>query len=103
MKINEYKKLLNQADVETSCILSCHQMMAMPSIKKILETGEIGIPFILQHYKEKRSILWGLALAIITDINLIDEGYFKKQDQGKVDKLQKAWLKWGKDNGYILR
>lgn len=100
--INELKQLIAEASSETMHISSCHQMLKTNSVKKILAAGELAIPFILQHYKQQRIILWGIVLDHITDINLIEEGYFKEKHRGRVDKLQKSWLKWGKNNGYIL-
>lgn len=100
--IKELKQWLIDADKETCAMSYCHQMLTTNSVKKILTAGELAIPFVLHHYKQQRSILWGIVLAHIADINLIEEGYFKEKHVGRVDKLQKAWLKWGKNNGYIL-
>ena len=71
------------------------QMVSHPAYLRIVALGDAAIPCILRSIRKKPSLLaW--ALFDITKVNPV-----RPADYGKIDKITKARLKWGKKNKYI--
>ena len=71
------------------------KMVCHPAYKRIVSLGEPAIPAILQSLRKKPSLLaW--TLFDITGVNPV-----RPSDYGKLDKITKAWLKWGKQHKHI--
>lgn len=71
------------------------KMVSHPAYKRIVALGEPAIPAILQSLRKEPSLLaW--ALFDIAGVNPVPPA-----DYGKIDKITKAWLKWGRKNQYI--
>ena len=57
--------------------------------------GKASIPCILGELKREPSLLaWTL-------FDITGENPVQPADYGKIDKITKAWLKWGRKNKYI--
>ena len=71
------------------------RMVTHPAYTRIVALGDPAIPVILQSLRRKPSLLaW--VLFDITKVNPV-----RPADNGKIDKITKAWLKWGKKHKYI--
>jgi hypothetical protein len=71
------------------------QIESHPAYKRIVSMGEDAVPVILRSLEKEPSLLaW--ALFDITGVNPVQPA-----DYGKIDKITKAWLKWGRENKYI--
>lgn len=66
-----------------------------PSYQRIIGLGKTVIPFILNELKDHPGE-WFWALRALTG-----EDPTTAAMAGKKDKIAKAWLNWGKQNGYI--
>ena len=66
-----------------------------PAYQRIIGLGKIVIPFILNELKDHPGE-WFWALRALTG-----EDPTTAAMEGKKDKIAKAWLNWGKQNGYI--
>ena len=66
-----------------------------PAYQRIIGLGKSVIPFILNELKDQ-PVEWFWALRALTG-----EDPTTATMQGKKDEIAKAWLNWGKKNGYI--
>ena len=71
------------------------KMAAHPAYQKIIKMGEDAIPLILKEM-EREPDHWFWALVVLTNANPVSE-----RDRGKLDKMTKAWLDWGRKHRYI--
>ena len=101
MKKQEFKELADEAWRNVAGFSSCHSILKDEKVKEIIALGDEAVPLILKYYKTDVSILWSLILTEITKADLIGEGFYKKEYDGKVRKIRKAWMKWGKSKKYI--
>ena len=70
-------------------------IVSHPAYKRIVAMGKVAIPIILHDLQREPSLLaW--TLFDITGANPV-----RRSDYGKIDKITKAWLKWGRKNKYI--
>jgi hypothetical protein len=70
-------------------------MVSHPAYKRIVALGQDAVPVILRSLQKKPNLLaW--ALFEITKANPV-----QPKDYGKIDKITRAWLKWGRKNKYI--
>ena len=66
-----------------------------PAHLKIIGMGEKVLPLILREV-QKMSGHWFVALSAISPENPV-----RSEDEGSVEKIGKAWLRWGKERGLI--
>jgi hypothetical protein len=66
-----------------------------PAYQRIIGLGKAVIPFILRELQDEPSE-WFWALRALTG-----EDPTTEEMAGNREKLAKAWLNWGKENGYI--
>jgi hypothetical protein len=86
---------LAQWRVQTGPISDAGKIRAHPAYKRIVSIGKAGIPCILRELKREPSLLaWTL-------FDITGESPVQPADYGKIDKITKAWLKWGRKNKYI--
>lgn len=101
MKIEEFYILMEQVEKETVNLSACWQILENESVKLIIELGEIVVPLILRRYENNKKLIWSLILFEITNVDLPVEGFLKKTNFSKPNKVQKAWIKWGKSKNLI--
>ena len=65
------------------------------SYQSIIAMGREALPFIFQDLKKGPSH-WFLALAIITGANPVSP-----EIRGNISEMTNAWLRWGRENGYV--
>jgi hypothetical protein len=66
-----------------------------PDYLDIIGMGQPAIKFILRDLK-KETNHWFTALRALTKASPV-----KPEDAGNLKKMRDAWLKWGKENGYL--
>ena len=66
-----------------------------PAYQRIIGLGKTVIPFILRELQDQPSE-WFWALRALTG-----EDPTTSEMSGRRDRMAKAWLKWGEENGYI--
>jgi hypothetical protein len=63
--------------------------------QRIIGMGPIALPMILRELRRKPDH-WFWALQSISGENPV-----RAQDRGKIKEMTQAWLKWGKEKGYL--
>ncbi|MDZ7956611.1 MAG: hypothetical protein RMY34_01675 [Aulosira sp. DedQUE10] len=104
---SQYSSLSRQVDIEatftdlvtqwleeTRGMSSTNQMSMHPAYQQIIGLGKAVIPLLLKEL-EKKSGHWFWALKSITR-----EDPVPPEDRGKINKMIKAWIEWGRDKGY---
>lgn len=66
-----------------------------PSDQEIIGMGSRVVPFILRELRDEPDY-WFWALKAITGSDPV-----KSSQRGDLEQMTKAWLDWGKENGYI--
>ena len=89
----EFERLADQWERET--VFMSYTVVDHPAYKEIVAAGAAVIPFLLERVQAGRGH-WFVALHEITGENPVD-----KKDYGKVRIIEAAWVKWGRDKGYI--
>lgn len=90
-----FAELVKQWREENHGVSSTNQMSMHPAYQQIIGMGEAAIPLLLREL-EKKSGQWFGALKSITREDPVPPEY-----RGKTSEMIKAWLKWGRDKGYI--
>lgn len=91
----EFNALAEQWYLETLHSSGYLDKALHPSYQRIIGLGKDVIPFILRELQDAPTD-WFWALRALTG-----EDPTTPAQSGKKDKMAKAWLKWGKENGYI--
>jgi hypothetical protein len=78
---------------ETFYMSSLDDMCVHPSYQRIIGMGRQAVPLVLREL-EKEPDHWFWALTAIT-------GQDPAQGEDSVEGAAKAWLKWGREQGYI--
>lgn len=74
---------------------SIYEISMHPAYQRIIGMGKEAIPLILEELS-KNAGHWFWALKSITD-----EDPVLPEQRGNIKKMTNAWLKWGKERGYI--
>lgn len=89
-----FLELADQWENETVLLSRTDMAIKHPAYQKVVDMGEPAVPLILQRMQSQGGH-WFAALREITNANPVEPA-----DRGNVSEMQKAWLKWGKANGY---
>lgn len=89
---DQISKLSKQWRKETGHLSSIERKALHPAYQAIIATGKRGVPYVLRELKE-RGGHWFWALHYMTEVDLSSPGQ-------TIDDLRKAWLEWGKKQGY---
>src|SRR3990172_303894 len=84
-----------QWQVDTSMLSSVAEIAMHPAYQQIIGMRPIAIPLILSELKRK-SGHWYWALKSIAG-----EDPVMPEHRGNLKKMAEAWLKWGKEQGYV--
>ena len=90
-----FHELADRWEDETVFLSSSAQMAAHPDYKAIVSLGMPAVPLILKRMQLQGGY-WHRVLRDITKVNPVDP-----TEHGNVAAIQKAWLRWGRDNGSI--
>lgn len=90
-----FNKLARKWKKETAHLSFIEQMVLHPAYQEIIGLGKKAIPLILKQLKKEPNF-WFWALRSLTGKDPVT-----KDMRGDVMAMRKAWLNWGKDNGYF--
>ena len=65
-----------------------------PAYQKIIEMGQVVVPFLLRELEQKPTH-WFEALKAITGANPV-----QPEQRGRTKQMAQAWIKWGREQGY---
>jgi hypothetical protein len=88
-----FRRLADEWRDETIMYSLVLQKTAHPAYLRIIGMGEKAIPLILREIQE-RGGYWFVALSAISGEDPVQPG-------SNYEQAAQAWLKWGKDKGYI--
>jgi hypothetical protein len=89
----EFKRLRSLWHEETSGISSVTRILLNHHYLRIISLGPRVIPLILAELSQKPDH-WFMALAVLSDSDPTEPGYTFTQ-------ATEAWLKWGREHGYL--
>lgn len=90
-----FNKLADQWKHDTRSASSARTIAMHPAYQKIMVMGKSALPFILNDLEHGVN-QWFWALSFIADENPVPS-----QSRGKIHEMAKAWIDWGRKNGYI--
>jgi hypothetical protein len=90
-----FAKLAHDWRHDTRFLSSTTAIATHPAYQRIIGLGPQVIPLILAEMKREPGH-WFWALAALTGENPVTPG-----DEGRVSAMTDAWLKWGRENGWI--
>jgi len=91
----KFKKLLNKWQEESMFLSSLTEMVMLRSYQAIIGMGPDVVPIILKELKHDPDYLFWALEAITGDNPVLPE------DEGNLDRMTDAWIKWGQENGKI--
>ncbi len=91
----KFKRLLIEWQKQAAFLPSVTAMAILPSYQEIIGMGKPALPLILNELKERPSHLFW-ALRAISGVDPVPP-----RDRGRIDKMIKAWIKWGRKNNII--
>lgn len=92
----KFYNLKTQWEAETVMLSSITEIAMNPAYQQIIGMGLVVIPLILTDMREKPGH-WFWALKSITGKDPV-----LPEQRGRIKEMTKAWLNWGKEQGYIL-
>ena len=92
----EFVRLAAQWQAETAGASVTRRIVSHPAYLRIIGMGDRAVPWILDQL-ENGEAHWFEALHAITGANPVPD-----EDRGVYAKMARAWLAWGRDNGWIV-
>ncbi|MSR78003.1 MAG: hypothetical protein EXS63_07260 [Candidatus Omnitrophica bacterium] len=92
----EFYRLAAQWKEATQYLSSISQISMHPAYQHIIGMGPSVVPIILNELKQKPAN-WFWALKAITRTDPVPA-----QFRGNIEKMIEFWLKWGRDQGYVI-
>lgn len=90
-----FRRLEAKWVAETGHLSSYTAIIRHPAFREIVNLGEAVIPLLLNDLV-RRPGLWVWALHDITGDDPV-----AATDAGKIGKMSEAWLRWGREHGYL--
>jgi orotate phosphoribosyltransferase len=72
-------------------------LMAMPQFRRVAELGEAGLPLLLREIDRRPGLIVWAAPHMRPD----DADPVPREDWGKIDRMCRSWVEWGKRTGVI--
>jgi hypothetical protein len=91
-----FSMLKAEWEADTAHLSSITEISMHPAYQQIIGMGPIAIPLILSEMKKQPSH-WFWALKSITG-----EDPVLQEHRGKIIQLTEAWLRWGREQGYLV-
>ena len=88
-----FDKLAKQWRLETRFSSSLDEKVLNPAYQSIIAMGEKAVPLVLMELDRERGH-WFWALHFMTGVDPVPEG-------ANVDAARQAWLKWGREKGFL--
>jgi transcriptional regulator with XRE-family HTH domain len=92
--VEEFHRLADSWREQTSHLSSVSAIAMHPAYQQIIGMGRAALPLILREL-EREPNHWFWALNAITKFNPV-----KQEQRGNLKEMSKAWLEWGKAQGY---
>lgn len=93
---HELARLADEWRRTRSKVTSSPTKLAMhPAYQRIMAKGWPAVPFILQELQREPDH-WFWALSAITEVDPV-----QVEDRGDFNAMTEAWIKWGREGGYI--
>ena len=89
----EFNTLVTQWRNETKFLSSSDDKILHSAYQSIIAMGAAAVPLVLEELESRRG-RWFWALHFMAKTDPVPEG-------ANVDQAREAWLKWGRDNGYL--
>lgn len=89
----KFQRLASQWQEETLFVSSTTKMCTHPAYLQIIGMGPAAVPLLLREL-ERQPNHWFWALHAITGADPVDP-----RDRGNVERMTRAWLRWGTDQG----
>lgn len=89
------ERLMEQWRAGTAYTSSWTEMVLHPAYVQIIGMGPAVLPYLLREMQRKPDH-WGWALFAITGVNPVPA-----EHAGDVELIAKAWLRWGRQAGYV--
>jgi len=90
-----FQRLASVWRAETAYVSSSSDLVAHPAFQEIVGMGPAVIPILLREL-ENCTGHWHRALRRITGADPV-----LPAERGNLDKAAEAWLRWGKEHGYV--
>ncbi len=90
-----FETLLQEWKRETRFLSSTTEIAMHPAYQRIIGLGPQVIPYIL-HEIQREPGHWFWALTALTG-----ETPYRPEEQGRIASMTDAWLRWGRENGWI--
>ena len=91
----QFANLANEWKAASGHLSSVSRIAVHPAYQRIIGMGRKAIPLILDDLREHPDH-WFWALAAITGVDPVPDS-----DAGHVSRMTEAWLKWGREEGYV--
>jgi hypothetical protein len=94
----KFKRLAEAWQKDTAIHSSMTKIVMHPAYQKIIGMGSDALPFLFKQLRLEgdEPNHWFWALAAITDKNPVPQ-----ESRGHIAEMSKAWLEWGRENGYV--
>jgi hypothetical protein len=89
-----FRKLADDWLDATRFTSSFSEMSNHPAYREIIDLGDQVVPLLLRELQDRPN-LWFTALTQITGANPVQD-----KERGQIEKMRKAWLRWGKEQGF---
>jgi hypothetical protein len=90
-----FRTLVKQWKEDTEADSSIAQMTRHPAYQQIIGLGKPVIPLLLSEL-QRDADFWFVALQALTGVDPVP-----RKAAGKIQQMAKAWVKWGRQHGYI--
>ena len=91
----QFHALVEQWKKDTEADSSIARMVRHPAYQQIIQMGQAAVPLLLAELQREPDF-WFTALHAITGANPAPP-----EAAGKVKQTARAWMEWGRENGYI--
>lgn len=92
--VTRFRSLVDSWKASSLNLSSIEDMVLLPSYLEIIGIGPAAIPLLIDEL-EREPDHWFPALTAITGVSPV-----LPADQGDLDRMAHAWIKWAKANGY---
>jgi hypothetical protein len=93
-ELRKFATLVEKWRSEIGPTSSITEMAMHPAYQQIIGMGPVVVPLLLREL-EQRPDHWFWALKAITGADPVEA-----EHRGRIDEMAKAWLKWGREQGY---
>jgi hypothetical protein len=90
-----FRELVDEWQADVAHLSSTTARVQHPSYREIIALGPAAVPLLLREL-ERRPNHWFAALRSLTGADPVASA-----DRGHLERMAQAWIKWGKEHGYL--